>query len=302
MDVLEGAKQLYPAPEGCRLFAWAGLRFDRPVGWETGQLGRNHGWLEADFKPVMEFKTAVVRGHFSFRRHLKQLTQGSSLRLEPRDLPPTWQPLLSAFDTRGFRWQGPRLGGDGLILHCPVCRRATLLQFYRTGAATSHAVTTVLGSFNDHGADRRPSVAVYDIQATVPENLPLAGFRFESGRFELVYGDRRRQLTLWRWSPADTALRHHRDSLRAFARRNGLPADPGSSGPAQRGDRGLEWRWPVRRDWRDRLPSPFRRRLAPNVFRIWHCQASNRILAVRGDGPIEYEVFAEVCRSYATVS
>ena len=303
MDLEARCARPHQASDGRRVFAWAGLRFERPAGWETGQLGKDHGWLEADFQPVLEFKTAVVRGHFSFRRQLKQLTRSTSLRLEPSDLPAAWRPLLKAFNTRGFRWQGPRLGGDGLIIHCPDCRRATLLQFYRTGAAEPQARLKVLGSFDDHGAARRPSVAVYDIQATVPEQLPLVRFRFESGRFELVFGDRRSQLTLWRWSRADAALRQHGDSLLAFARRNGRPADVGASGPARSLGQGLEWRWPaVRRRWRNRRPPPFRRRLAPNVFRIWHCQASNRILAARGDGLMDYDIFREVCRSYAIVS
>ncbi len=302
MDLEEGCARPSQASDGCRVFAWAGVRFERPAGWETGHLGKDHGWLEADFQPVLEFKTAVIRGRFSFRRQLKQLARNSSLRLEPSDLPPTWRPLLKAFHTSGFRWQGPRLGGDGLVIHCPVCRRATLLQFYRTGGAQTQAQLKVLGSFDDHGAARRPSLAVYDIQATVPEHLPLVRFRFESGRFELVFGDRRSQLTLWRWSPADTALRHHGDSLLAFARRNGLPAGAFSSEPGRSFSRGLEWRWPsARRRWRERLPPPFRRRLAPNAFRIWHRQASNRILAARGDGLIDYDIFREVCRSYATV-
>ncbi len=302
MDICPGAQRPLQAFDGRRIFAWAGLRFDRPAGWETGQLGKDHGWLEADFQPIMEFKTAVVRGRFSFRRHIKQLARQSTLRLETRDLPATWQPLLQAYESRCFRWQGPRLGGDGLILYCPDCRRATLLQFYRVGGAASQDVLTVLGSFDDHGAARRPTVAVYDIQATVPENLPLVRFRFESGRFELLFGDRRRRLTLWRWSPADTALRHHRDSLQVFALRNGFASEAVSAEPTQLGDLGLEWRWPARRGWRDRLSAPLRRGLAPNVFRIWYCRASNRILAVCGDGQIDYDIFAEVCHSYATVS
>ncbi len=302
MDLKAGRARPHTASDGHRVFAWAGLRFDLPAGWETSQLAKDHGWLEADFKPVLEFKTAVVRGHFSFRRQLKQLMRDSALRLESTDLPATYRPLLNAFDTRGFRWQGPRLGGDGLIIYCPDCRRATLLQFYRTRRAEAQAVRTVLDSFSDHGTERHPSVAVYDIRVTVPERLPLLRFRFESGRFELVFGNRRSQLTLWRWSPADAALRHHGGSLLAFARRNGLPGDGDSSTPVQSLDQGLEWRWPAARSgWRDRLPPPFGRRLAPTVYRIWPRRASNRILAARGDGQLDYDTFTEVCRSYATV-
>ncbi len=303
MGAAGGGLPPHQASGGRRVFAWAGLRFDLPPGWETGQLGKDHGWLEADFQPVLEFKTAVVRGRFSFRRQLKLLTRSTSLRLQTYDPPAAWRPLLASFNSCAFRWQGPRLGGEGLIIYCPDCRRATLLQFYQTGRTETQSRLTVLGSFKDHGnpPPHRPSVAVYDIQATVPEQLPLARFRFASGRFELVFGDRHRQVTLYRWSPADAALRYHRHSLMAFARRNGLPTEADSSGPRQFADQGLEWHWPARSSWRNRLPLPIRRRLAPFVFRIWHRQASNRILAARGDGQLDYDTFAEVCHSYAIV-
>ena len=287
---------------GAKVFAWAGLRFCLPSGWETGQLEKDHGWLESDFKPVMEFKTAPVRGRFSFRRHLKQLEKASSLQLRRIDMPAPWRSHLSGYHARAFTWQGPRLGGDGLLIYCPACRRATLLQFYRNGGAVADAVVPVLASFRDHGTAPRPSVAVYDFQATVPAALALKRFRFDSGRFELVFGDRRRQLTLWRWSPADAALRRYDDSLPDFARRNGLPAEADLAAPSRTMHQGMEWCWPLRPSWRDRMPLRLRRRLPPSAFRIWHRPAVNRILAVRADGQMDYDSFAEICRDYEIVS
>ncbi len=181
-------------PSGRRVFAWAGLRFRLPSGWETGQLAKDHGWLESEFRTVLEFKTAIVRGRFSFRRHMRQLAQTSPLRLQQMDLPIAWQPYLTAFQTRAFSWQGPRLAGDGLLIYCPDCRRATMLQFYRTGGAAEKAVRTVLASFDDHGQGRGPAVAVYDIHVTVPDTLPLKRFRFES-------------VNCWRRSPKTSSKR-----------------------------------------------------------------------------------------------
>ncbi len=302
MDPANGPDPKCQPACGTKVFAWAGLRFCLPSGWETGQLEKDHGWLESDFKPVMEFKTAIVRGRFSFRRHLKQLETASSLRLKRVDMPVAWRSHLNGFHARAFTWQGPRLGGDGLLIYCPACRRATLLQFFRNGGAVVDAVVSVLASFSDHGTAPRPTLAVYDIQATVPLALSLKRFRFDSGRFELVYGDRRRLLTLWRWSPADAALRHHNDSLPDFARFNGLPADADPSAPSREVNQGVEWCWPLRRTWRNRLPLRFRRRLPPAAFRIWHRPAVNRILAVRADGQMDYDLFTEICRDYEIVS
>jgi hypothetical protein len=300
MDHAAGNVGLDGAPSGTKLFAWAGLRFHIPAMWETGQLTRDHGWLESDFKPVLEFKTAVIKGRFSFRRHLKQLEQSSPLRLHLSDPPAMWRPYLKAFQTQAFSWQGPRLAGDGLAVYCPVCRRATLLQFYRTGRARDD-VTPLIASFDDHGPERRPTVAVYDFQVAVPDALPLQRFQFDSGRFELVFGDRRKQLILWRWSPAGAALRRHDGALVEFARHNGLPSTPEPL-PAPRAIRqGLEWRWPVRRSWCDRLPRPFQRHWAPGVFRIWHRKTENRILGALGNRNLEYETFAVICQDYEII-
>ena len=288
-------------PPDTKIFAWAGLRFRLPAGWETGQLARNHGWLESDFKPTLEFKTAYVKGHFSFRRHLKRLKQASPLRLRPTELPDGWQPYLARFHTQAFSWQSPRLAGDGLLIHCPECRRATLMQFFRNPQKPS-AVETVLASFDDHGPARRPTVAVYDIQVSVPDIMPLERFRFDSGAFELVFGGGDRRLTLWRWSPADAALRHHGGSLLNFATRNQLSSGSALLTSPRTLTRGLEWRWPPRRSWRDRLPSRIKRRLSPAILRIWHRQTANRILAARGDGNWDDATFAEICRSYEILS
>lgn len=301
MSLANGDARANRPPPGMKIFAWSGLRFFLPPGWETGQLAGDHGWLESDFQPVLEFKTAIVKGRFSFRRHLKHLEQTSPLRLRRTDLPAAWGAHLMAFQTQAFSWQGPRLAGDGLVIYCPECRRATLMQFYRTGQAPAEVVP-LLASFDDHGPGRRPTVAVYDIQATVPARLPLMRHRFDSGRFELVFGDRRRQLTLGRWSPADAALRHHNDSLLDFARRNGLPRGYDLPMSPRTLDRGLEWRWPVRRAWHDRLPQRLRPRLAPIALRIWHRPEANRILAARADGGLDYELFADVCRGYEILS
>ena len=286
-------------PSAGKIFAWAGLRFRLPAGWETGQLGIDHGWLESDFKPVMEFKTAIVKGRFSFRRHLKQLAQGSPLRVQPESLPAPWRAHLTAFQTQAFSWQGPRMTGTGIVLYCPDCRRATLMQFYRTGQSLT-AFASVLASFDDHGPARRPTVAVYDLQVTVPPTLPLKRFRFESGRFELVFGTRRQQVTLWRWSPADAALRYHGGSLSEFARQNGLPsAAPVSS---QRVRQGWEWRWPATTPWYDWLKRRIQRRLPPQAFRIWHQAETNRILAARWDGAWDDDRFEDICRGYEIIS
>ncbi len=294
------APESQPRP-AAKIFAWAGLRFRVPAGWETGQLAHDHGWLESDFKPALEFKTAYIKGRFSFRRHLRRLAQASPLQLHPSELPAAWRPHLAAFQTQAFNWQGPHQAGRGLLIYCPDCRRATLMQFFRT-PQTPSAITTVLGSFDDHGTARRPTVAVYDIQLTVPDRLSLERFRFDSGRFELVFGGDGRRLTIWRWSPADAALRHHGSSLLNFARRHALPSKSELPSSPRTLPRGLEWHWPIQRSWRNRLPARLRRRLPPACLRIWHLQAANRILAVRGDGSWDDSAFAEICRRYEIIS
>lgn len=287
-------------------FAWAGIKLTIPAAWETGHLGNGYALLEHRYRPVLEMKTATIRGRFTFQRHFKALARSGRTRSAPplrlTPLPPGWPAFSDRMDVQAFKWQGDHVGGRGLLLYCRDCRKATLIQFYDHGHHRLAAMPDVLASFKDHPSGSGPTVAVYDIQATLPDRFALTRFRFDAGRFELVFAHSREGVTLWRWSPADVILDRCGNTLSHVARNNGLlpPAVIDQDGRPVKG--GLEWQWRAR-GYRHRLRGFFAQRAKPpgHALRIWHRSDTNRILAVRAEAIDTFDTFDGICTSYGSI-
>lgn len=288
-----------PTDQRWKPFAWCGIRLDIPADWETSQLALDYGLLEVDHRPALEFKTARLKRRCAPARLMRLLRQHAPnrrrLQLKPIALPQNWQAGLAGFETQAFAWQGPQLSGCGLTIYCPTCRRATLLQFFEGAGRAPIPVAPILASLRDHGQDQGPNVAVYDIRACVPPDLPLQSFTFAIGHFELIFGHRRARTTLWRWSPADIALSHSGGTLPQFAARNHLlPGKPPAPEPRATPG-GCEWRWPAAAaSW----PRPLFFRMTPRALRLWHLPHANRLLAVRAEGGVATETFEAICDGY----
>ena len=284
-------------------FAWAGIRMKIPAAWETGQLGNDYALLEHRFRPVFEFKTAIIRGRFSFRRHLKQLNRlghtSGSPPLEIISPPPAWPEFPASSEVACFSWRGAQTGGMGLLHFCHQCRKATLLQFYEDQDDIGDTLPDILASFQDHDIHTGPNVAVYDIQAALPEDLMLVQHQFEAGRFMLVFGKSRQTITMWRWSPADIILNRYQNNLTGLVEQDRLLPNGVAIETALPIVQGLEWQWHhtiLRTRIRNLI---FKRTESPlYVLRIWHRQEANRILAIRSDGFEGTETFDRICQSY----
>ena len=216
---------------------WNGLRFQAPAGWQLDRVGRQYLLLASETGPALEATFSQVRGRFSHKRALKKLTAaaaGARLRAEP--LPKAWQAALGAYETTGFAWSGNQGAGQGAVLFCPVCRKATVIQFYQAGAGPDfEQAARVLASFEDHPRAGEVLWAVFDFRAEVPERFRLTSHRIAAGYLELAFSAPGQALRLYRWGPA-TALLAGRD-LAAFAReRLRLP----SSGPFYPGRAGTD--------------------------------------------------------------
>ena len=287
-------------------FAWAGIELTIPAAWETGHLGDGYALLEHRYRPVLEMKTATIRGRFTFQRHFKALARSCRTRSAPpltlTPLPPGWPAFSARMEVQAFTWQGDQVGGRGLLLYCRDCRKATLIQFYDHGDHRLTAIPDVLASFKDHSSGSGPTVAVYDIQATLPDRFALTRFQFDAGRFELVFTRSREGVTLWRWSPADVILDRCGNTLSHVARDNGLlpPAVIDQDGRPVKG--GLEWQWQAR-GYRQRLRGFFAHRAPPpgHALRIWHRSDTNRILAVRAEAIDTFDTFDGICTSYGSI-
>ncbi len=274
-----------------KTIAWNGVRFTVPGDWDPARVGRRHLLLESAPGPVMEVKWAAVKGRFSGGRHLRKLARrvgrnGGVFR--ETALPAKWRTSVAGFEAEGFQWDAGTERSSGVLLYCPACRIASMIQFLeRPGAdITTSNAARVLASFQDHRSDDRTAWALYDMVALLPDSFALERCRFEAGRFVLEFNGPVGRLTLYRWAPAEVLLQNR--NLADFAQ-------------TVAGGKGLSFRsFTVHGhpavDGGDPLPvgpgGRLRARLGLGRFRrlrLWRVAGRNRILGVRLEGrrPIE---------------
>jgi len=213
-----------------------------------------------------------------------------------------WRAAVSGFDAAAFQWDAGVERSTGVLLYCPTCRTASLIQFLERPGTDPMArrAARVLASFRDHRSDGRVEWALFDIRALLPQGFRLGRCRFEAGRFVLEFKARGRRLTLFRWAPAEALLQNR--SLADFAETvagesnlslrsltiAGRPTiegrDPPPAGPGARLRMRLGMSW-------------FRR------LRLWCVAERNRILGVRLEGrrPIDDPDMHTVSGGYGLV-
>lgn len=188
-------------------FAWNGIRFLTPATWQVGKIGPRYLMLEVGSASVLEVKWGRIKGVFSHQMQLRRLAalQGKELResVRQRPLPAAWKKALGKYEATGFSWRGETVGGVGVLLYCPTCQNATLIQFYGKGSnQTGEISERLLASFRDHRQDNQVIWSLFDIRATIPEKFQLIRHRFEAGKFELAFAWGGQKITLHRWGPA----------------------------------------------------------------------------------------------------
>ncbi|MEE8431330.1 MAG: hypothetical protein V3S16_08780 [Candidatus Desulfatibia sp.] len=283
--------------------AWNGIKFQAPVSWEVAKIGTCYLLLEEESQPVLEVKWGRVRGTFSHKTHLRRLTAlhgklpGKTVR--ECSLPSGWQKALESFEVAGFSWHGKSLGGLGVILYCPLCKNATLLQFYyRDSGKSKNIYLSVLESFQDHGQDDQTVWSIFDIRAVVPDKLKMIRYRLEPGQFELVFKSKHKKVTLFRWSPAAILLRNR--DLVEFSKNMASSLRDNPQFVIEADGKAVEWEVsPSISGWlrlfnRMQGKHPFKR------LRVWHLEEKNRILGVKAEGkePLDAPFFDRICDTY----
>jgi hypothetical protein len=298
-------KQFEELNANWKLVAWNGIRFKTPAGWEIGQIGTHHLILEDDKGPVMEVKWGHVKRTFSHKTHLKRLislrSRKANIRINEWFLPGHWKDALTDFEISGFLWQARNASGRGAILFCPVCRTAALIQFFRDSSIErENILMTVLKSYRDHPQDGRILWSIFDIRAVLPKAFHLLRYRFDVGKFALVFANGRQTIHLHRWAPA-AALLSRRDlisfakTLPEFAEGHPRSLTFGDCNAVECG-RAPEGGWQQKLNRFKIKPSFF-------WFRLWHLEKQNRLLSVRSESkyPLDLDLLNQICTDYESV-
>ena len=285
--------------------AWNGVQFKVPESWEVGQISSRHLTLEDGSEPAMEVKWGPIKGKFSHRTHLKRLAnlQAKPLQKTVKEwhLPPTWQRALVEFQVSGFSWDGQTRSGQGVILYCPTCSNATLIQFFQSKSAKPGKIPLeVLKTFKDHGRNNQVIWSVFDLRARIPGDFSLLSHSFQAGSYKLLFNHRRQNLALYRWAPASAWL--SRQDLTQFARTipefaAGIPRTV-----SMQKWQAIEWQHAPRIKWLGWL-SHSKRNPAYQWWRLWHLEKKNRILGVRmhGKKPCNEDVLNTICAHYESL-
>jgi hypothetical protein len=282
--------------------AWNEVEFKVPASWEIAEIGVRHLILEDDSGPVMEIKWGPVRGKFSHRTHLRRIGayQTGQLKKSVKEwlLPPAWEEAISGFQISGFAWQTHTKVGRGIILFCPVCRKAALIQFLEPKEARSEEIPLkILSSYRDHREDDQTIWSVFDIRAVIPAIFTLASHRFEPGNFELAFQCGSRKVFLYRWAPASVLLAGQDLSQFAQSISDFSSGDPVTvdidSGPA------VELSSVPRFIWFSR----FKAKPSFHWLGVWHLESKNRILGVKMQDKRAFDtlVLDKICVNYESL-
>jgi len=285
--------------------AWNGIRFRAPADWQLAQIGARHLVLEDETAPVMEVKWSKVKGNFSHKAHLKRLAslQKKQVRktFKAESIPADWETILTNFQVSGFSWQANTTHGQGVILFCPSCRKATLIQFFQPKSTENIRVASqVLDSFRDHRQDGQVLWSTYDIRAVVPQTYELKRHRFEAGKFELDFADGNQHICLHRWALASVLLAEQ--DLVQLARTVGGFNKPEPVAGSMNGCATAEWSLTPKTDWQ-RWLGRFKPKASYYWLGLWHLEEKNRILGVRAEGkkPLDTELLDRICTHYESI-
>ena len=285
--------------------AWYGVSFKIPADWQPARIGNRYLLIEDEFGPAMEIKWARIKGHFSHQAHFKRLgsLQKRQIRksVRPKAVSKEWQKVLADFEASEFSWKSGSTGGRGVILFCPTCRNASLIQFFYKNTFTNPTVlSNILDSFRDHREDDQILWSAYDIRALMPAVFKLKRYRFEAGHYELDFADRGQHIILYRWAPASVLL--SKQDLALFARSVGGVRKTTPVAGKMDGCDTVEWSAAPAGNW-GRWLSRFKGKASYHWLGLWHLEAKNRILGVRAEGkkPLNTELLDHICTHYESV-
>ena len=271
---------------------WNGLVVQLPATWQPTVIYPAYLFFEHEGKPVFEIKWQNVRGRFSAEKALGQIQESlpKETRLNKWDLPEDLRQLVSSFTAEGFQLQQDNYLGHGLVLFCPACKQATLLQWYIETGKNRSLLVHILGSLKDHSETQEQLWSLYDIRAWLPADALLRSHEFLPGKYTLSFDYKGVVLTLYRYKPAAVLL--EKESISEFGSKfmETKPMDEGNGWAT----------WQTKAEGINLLLAKLRRKPLWNWMRLWHDPEHNVILGVKAEGKYstKHDWLGKICNDY----
>ncbi len=276
-----------------REIAWNGLRFETPQQWEVIISGRNHILFESDFQPVLELRWDSSSNQTTEKRIakiVKKLQKELELPIAEVPFPSAWKDGLEGYEQTWLSWRDDKLV-TGAVLLCEKCGTLLLLRFFHTDNSPLEMLTT-LHCHVDKG--NVTPWSIQDFKLSLPKPFSLLHYNLAAGFTRLSFSAPRAILHVCRIAPARERLK--RQKLQNILKT--LLGVPDLDENADILRHTVEYY---------RSPSIFSqiiirlRRQKPFCWaRIWHCEDSDRLLAVIMESirPIDVSTVHAICETY----
>jgi hypothetical protein len=267
--------------------AWNGIRIILPGSWQPVVIDPFHLLFEDDSGPTIEIRWSRHKQNSDvpsiIYRKLQQTAGSYKCKIQENSIPKAWKEMLGRYEIKGFRWHSTVSSAKGLVLHCPICRTVTLLQFHQTSnRVDDKLIERILSTFDDHQENNTTHWAMYDIKADLPSRFELIKHHFSAGAFQLDFKAKATRVSLYRFAPASILLSDI--SLYEFAllrwpvyRSQPLVKDISSIN-------GLEYQTCPETNFYTQTVLRLLGRRKEAWLRIRHIKGPNRILAFRAEG------------------
>ena len=206
-------------PNARARFGWQGIEIDVPRSWELSRHGgtRAAGYavlddgaqlrLQVRWEAAMGARPDLGASVERYRRSLDRRAK-VPLLFEAQD--PDFLPkrLREGADVAPFYWTGEQ-AAHGMAWHCHACHRLVLVEALFPCSEVDHTqARQILGSVQDHRADRKCLWSVYGFAFLAPDSYDLDETEFVPGRVRFGLRESREAwLRVERWGVASQWLR-----------------------------------------------------------------------------------------------
>jgi hypothetical protein len=308
-----------PASPHHKSVGWQGFTFEVPEDWNVGAVSGewDDGYLRLDDpeQTRLELKWSVPQKAPDLERTVKAyLDQMSGGRRKAAQTEFESEPGARFIGRRRvgkdsiqpFAWSSTEGAAYGVVWHCKQCERVVVAQVKgrREEKGLEELAVETLSGIEDHPRDDRVHWSLYGLETKVPKDFVLTNTVLRTGLTQLAFKREPESLLVSKWGLAEMLLRGKtldewgRTELAKEFRRYDPRAEEGTY-------RGHPYVHVTGESVTTisllmRLGRHFVKKLHADqlVAHLWHCEPSNRILAVYGYMDVENRGLLEEIREH----